>query len=321
MTFQTSVWAVDGNTTDGSFARQMLQSSTLGSQGVVGATDCQVQANSPNTSGIIITSGAVVIYGAETPYQGSYWGFNEGNDTTLSIAATGGSSRSDMIVARAEDPTWSGSPWGGSPAGQIIYPRVISNVAAGSTSPPAGYSCIPLARIDMPASTAVVAQSYIHDIRQVMNPQRLLQIYTVNGPTVAVSSTSSTSVQQFPPGAGWSVAVPSYATYAAIMWSVNELEWSGDTTVRANVWPIFGASVSSPVLTTPQSLVSFTPSNNEYRHTIGGGGTVAIPASMRGTTQTLQFAWQTAGDNGTMKFSEGASVSVLVEWQQLASAA
>jgi hypothetical protein len=320
VTFQTAVWAVDGNTESGNFARLMLQSSTAGAQGVVGHLDCIVNATGPATAGIIIQPGAVVIYGAEAPYQGSYYGYNVGTDTTLSIAATGGSARSDMIVARAEDPTWSGSPWGAPASGQIIWPRVISGVASGATTPPAGQSCIPLARIDMPASTATVQQSYIHDLRQVSQPQRILQAFAATGPAVAVASGSGSGVQAWPP-VSWSAQIPAYATNLVLMWSLNELRWQGDTTVRSYAWPVFGSSVSSPVLTTQQSLVSFTPTNNEYRHTIGGGGNVSIPVSLRGTTQTIQFAWQTAGNNGTMAWSEGASVTLLAEFQQLAALA
>ena len=89
MTFQSSVWAVDGNTVSGALARLQLQASTLGAQGVVGHLDCIVQATTPSpTAGIVITPGQVVILGQETTYQGSYYGWNIGNDTSLSIAAT-----------------------------------------------------------------------------------------------------------------------------------------------------------------------------------------------------------------------------------------
>jgi hypothetical protein len=324
VTFQTACYAVDGNEESGNFLRLMLNSATLGSQGVVGALDCAVQANTVPTAGINVTSGAVVVLGAEAAYQGSYYAYNTGTDSTLTIASTGGSPRSDMIVARAEDPTWSGSPWGNPASGQIIFPRVISGVASSATTPPSGQSCIPLARIDMPASTSVVQGSYIHDLRQVCNPQRIMQVMAITGPSVKVSSPGSAIIvpTQWPTGAIWSVQIPSFATTMVIAWSCNELEWNGDTNVRANLWPVIGSSVSAPVVTTPQSLVSYTSAAGPWRHTIGGGGTVAIPASIRGTTQTLQFVYEeTSPSSGTMSFGEGCSVTVTVEFQQLASAA
>jgi hypothetical protein len=316
------VWAVDGNAVDAAYARLMLQAATMGSQGVIGALDCQVQATTPSpTAGIVITPGMVVVAGAETPYQGSYHGWNVGNDTTLSIAATAGASRSDMVVVRAEDPTWSGTPWGNPASGQILFPRVISGVAAGLLVPPAGQSCIPLARIDMPASTSVVQQSYIHDLRQVAVPQTILLALTAAGPGTAVNSTNSNSATvAWPPGASWTVQIPWWATYMAIDWSVNECQYVSGT-VRCFIWPVIGTSVSAPTVTTPQAMASLTSTTGPGSHTFAGGGTVAIPASIRGTSQTLQFAQKTDGShNGQLSYGEYASTTVTVQFQQAASA-
>jgi hypothetical protein len=116
------------------------------------------------------------------------------------------------------------------------------------------------------------------------------------------------------------VTIPSFATQMVIAWSVNEIQWVSGF-CRANLWPIIGPSVGSPVVTTPQSLVSITAANGPWRHTIGGGGTVAIPASIRGTNQTIRFAQQTAGQTGVMQFDEGSSVSIIATFQQLATLA
>lgn len=318
MTFQTAVYAVDGNTESANFLRLMLQSATLGSQGVIGHLDCQVSANSPNTSGVYITSGAVAVLGVETSYQGSYYGYNVGNDTSLTIAATGGSSRSDMVVVRAEDPTWSGSGWTGPPSGQILFPRILSNVGAGATVPPGGYSCIPLARIDMPASTSVVAQSYIHDLRQVCNPQRIMQSFAVEGPGSSTNWTVSTTPAAWPPGATWSVSIPAFATTAVVSWIISDLSWISGT-ARGFVYPVFGPSVTSPNLAMTQTLVS-VPSSVGGRHTISGAATASIGPSLRGTTQTLQFAQITDGvQTGVMAANEATQTWILLEFQQLAA--
>jgi hypothetical protein len=321
MTFQTAVWAVNGNQVDAAYARLMLQAATLGAQGTVGHLDCQVNATTPSpTAGLVITPGQVTILGQEAAYQGSYYGFNIGNDTTLSIAATGGAIRSDMIVARAEDPTWSGSPWGNPASGQIIFPRVISGVAAGSVVPPAGQSCIPLARIDMPASTSVVQQSYIHDLRNVAVPQIQTVQFAVSGPGSPSNWNTAGAVTAWPPGATFTVGIPAFATQMVIAWSVNEIVWSSGW-ARANLWPIIGPSVGSPVVTTPQSLVSIPAAQGPFRHTIGGGGTVNIPPSIRNTVQTIRFAEQSAGQTGVMYADEGSSVTVIATFQQLATLA
>ena len=321
MTFQSAVWAVDGNTVNAALARLMLQAATMGSQGVVGALDCQVQATTPTpTAGIVITPGQVVVLGQETPYQGAYHGWNIGNDTTLSIAATTGAVRSDMIVARAEDPTWAGSPWGGPAAGQIVWPRVISGVSSTATVAPGGISAIPLARIDMPASTSTVQQSYIHDLRQVAIPQTATTQLYAAGPGSGNNWTTGGSTVAWPTGATWPVSIPSWATQMVVMWSLNQIQWVSGW-CRGTVRLVIGSSVTAPVVTTPASLVSIQAAAGPFRHTTGGGGVVAIPASIRGTTQTFQFAQANAGQPGVMQADEGSGTAVILTFQQQAAAA
>lgn len=320
MTFQTAAFAVDGNSESGNFLRLMLQSSTLGSQGIIGPLDLLVGPTTPTaTAGIVINSGACVVLGAETAFQGSYYGYNVGNDTSLTIAATGGTARSDMVVVRAEDPTWSGSPWGNPAAGQILFPRVISNVGAGATTVPGGFSAIPLARIDVPASTSVITGAMIHDLRQVCNPQRILGMLAASGPGTAANWTVGTAGVIWPATATWTVPIPSWATTMQFQWEMNDLLWQSGW-ARGFLNPFFGTSVSAPNLAMPQTLVSIPTASGQWRHTTGAGFTVSIPAGLRGTTQTLQFKQVTDGtQTGLLAADEGTTISVMYEFQQLAS--
>lgn len=320
MTFQSAVYAVDGNAESGNFLRLMLQSSTAGAQGIVGHLDMAVTATGPATAGIVIAGGACVVLGVETPYQGSYYGYNVGNDTSLTIAATGGSARSDMVVVRAEDPTWSGSPWGGPASGQILFPRVISGVSSSATAMPGGQSGIPLARIDMPPSVSVVQAAYIKDLRQVSQPQRVMQVIGAQDTTVR-NWTVGTAGVAWPPGANWQVPIPSWATIMQVNWQINDALWQSGW-ARGYVNPFFGTSVGSPNLVMPQSLVSIPAATGPYRHSIAGGFSIAIPAGLRGTTQTFQFKQVTDGtQTGILSVDEGSSYAVVYEFQQLAALA
>lgn len=318
MTFQTFVWAVDGNTMDAVPLRQMLQGSTLGSQGVVGHLDCQVNATGPATSGIIITPGQVVVLGQEIANQGSYYGVNIGNDTTLTIAATGGSPRSDLICVQAKDPTFGGSPWGNPASGQILFPVVISNVAGGTLTPPGGISAIPLARIDMPASTSVVQQSYIHDLRAVCNPQRQVATYAQAGPNTPANSSTSGSDVIWPPGSAWNINIPIWATLAVIYFSVNEVLYNGGgLKARGFMNVSIGSNILLPIAMTPNTLYATTDTG---RHCIAGAGNVAIPASIRNTTQQFAIAQSSDGTNfGTFQADEGSSSFMIVEFVQQAA--
>jgi hypothetical protein len=321
MTFQTPAFAVDGNAESGNFLRLMLQSSSQGAQGVIGALDLVVGPTTPTaTAGIVIQPGAMLILGVETPYQGTYYAYNVGTDTTLSIAATGGSARSDMIVARVEDPTWSGTPWGGPASGQIVFPRVISGVSSSATTMPGGQSGIPLARIDMPASTSTVQAAYIHDLRNVAQPQRLMQVIGAQDTTTR-NWTVGTAGVIWPPAATWSVFIPSWATILQVNWEINDALWVSGW-ARGYVNPFFGTLVSAPNLAMPQTLVSIPAATGPYRHSIAGGFNVAIPASLRGTTQTLQFKQVTDGtQTGILSVDEGSSYAIVYEFQQIAALA
>lgn len=320
MTFQTAAYAVDGNAESGNFLRLMLQSASLGAQGIIGATDLIVGPTTPTaTAGIVIQGGACIVFGAETPWQGSYFGYNIGTDTSLSIAATGGSPRSDMIVVRAEDPTWSGSPWGNPASGQILFPRVISGVSGGATVPPGGISAIPLARIDMPASTSVVTAGLIHDLRYVCNPQRILSMGAASGPGSPVNWTVGTSGVIWPAAFTFSIPIPVWATIMQFQWEMNDLLWNAGW-ARGFINPFFGTNVAAPNLTMPQVLVSIPSASGPYRHSVTGAFSIAIPAGLRGTTQTLNFKQVTDGtQTGTLAADEGSSCAIMYEFQQIAS--
>lgn len=320
MTFQSAAYAVDGNSESGNFLRLMLQSASNGSQGIVLPTDLLVTQTGVAGAGIIINGGACIVLGAETPFQGSYYGYNVGNDTSLTIAATGGSIRSDMVVIRAEDPTWSGSPWGNPASGQILFPRVISGVSGTATQAPGGISAIPLARIDIPVSTSAITNAMIKDLRFVANPQRIMQMGAANGPGSAQNWTVGTTGVIWPTTATFQVAIPAWATTMQFHWEFNDILWQSGF-ARGFVNPFFGTNVAAPNLSMPSVLVSIPSASGQWRHGITGAFSVAIPPGLRGTTQTLNFKQVTDGtQTGLLAADEGTNYSIMYEFQQIASA-
>lgn len=323
MTFQTAAYAVDGNSESGNFLRLMLQSATGGNQGVIGPLDLIVTQTGAPSAGIIINPGACVVLGAETPFQGSYYGYNVGNDTSLSIAATGGTIRSDMVVIQAKDPTWAGSPFGNPASGQILFPTVISGVSGSATQPPGGISAIPLCRIDIPISTSAITNAMIHDLRQVANPTRQMTMLAAGGPGSLANWTVGTTGVAWPAVFNFSVAIPTWATLMVMHWTINDALWTnvGTGWARGTLSPVFGASVTAPNLLMPGTLVSVPLATGPYRHSITGAFNAAIPPAIRGTTQTLQMKQVTDGtQTALMGVDEGASIAVSYEFQQLASA-
>jgi hypothetical protein len=306
MTFSNSVWMVDGNQITGVFARLMQQSTWGNNSGVMSSNDLYVAANSTPNSGIQIATGCCVINGSEVTYQGSYFGENIGTDTSITISPTGASPRSDMIVARAEDWTFSGSPWTKPGNSQVVFPRVISSVSSGATTPPGGNgSCIPLARIDIPASTSTITNAMITDLRYMVQPRSQPNLYMLDGNANGTGTVGNGTVgvyQTFPSSASFAVAVPSWAvalrvdaTWGNIMYSHKGTSGVGNASIA------FRVTLGSYVSSVSNFTTNFSGGDTiGGRHTInlasGNTYTFAIPAAMRGTTQTMTM--QAAGNTG-----------------------
>lgn len=326
MTFSSYTYAIDGGNQSGQLWRLALEGATSESLGgVIGPLDCLVTATSVPSLGVNVGDGKFIVNGQEIADQGTYYGFNQGSDTSLNgvISPTGGSPRSDMIVIRAEDPTFSGSPWSGSVTAQTIFPRVISGVSGTATQPPGGQSCIPLARIDLPAGVSSVLQGYITDLRAVANPKRARAVLTAQGGS-ATSWTVGTSPTAWPPTATWSVNVPVWATWVKMNWKISGALYlgGGNGTAGGSVGPVFGASVSAPNVSFPVTPVSFAFGSGSAEHltfAVDGGVDTSVPASVRGTTQTLQFAQVTDGTNtALLQAGPGAYIVCDIEFHQTA---
>ena len=323
MTWTQGLWAVDGNPLPGSLWRLQLQSAVRSAQGVVGAADCYVKQTGAASNQVRVSNGACVITGAEVAWQGSYFGYNVGDDL-IGIAATGGSARSDMIVAKVEDPTVAGGGWSHNPATEpLVYTRVISGVAGGSTTPPAGISAIPLARVDVPPSTSVITQAMIADLRYMLNARRDRQLYAVNltgGPYDLPNS--QTSLITWPTPASFSVPVPAWAVSARIIaqWLQVRSTWvAGSTTGPFGTIQFKLGTLVSQSMTIDSSTTS--SSANPYRDTAICADTLAIPLAMRGTSQTFVMQGRGAGPTGAGGASywrmDGSSGYVVdIEWQE-----
>ncbi len=224
MTWTQGLWAVDGNTLDASLWRQQLYASSLKRSGIMAPTDLKVTAFSTPGAGVNVAGGSCVIAGQELSggQQGSYFGFNNGVDT-VSVSATGGSIRSDLIIARVEDPTFSGTPWSWNPATQnLIYSRDISGVSGGTVLVPAGTTGIPLARIDIPVSTSAITNAMITDLRALANPARQTDLYVntpVSNDTMNAATDSKTVMRNWGP-AFPAVYIPTWAVTMRVVFMV-----------------------------------------------------------------------------------------------------
>ncbi|PRX91992.1 hypothetical protein [Allonocardiopsis opalescens] len=330
MAFQ-GVWAVDGSTIAGPLMRLMHGSATRSGEGVVDIGDLAVRELAVPGTSVRVGSGATTVLGREIQWQGSYYSYNTG-DIEVPITPTGsGSGRSDLIIARVEDPTFAGSPWTHNASDTLVYARVIEDVDPGETGIPAGetISAIPLARLDIPASTGTITQDMIVDLRQMMDPRSTQVVRIQRGMDPIDYAGDVTDAYENWPNNPWNLAgarvpIPAWATQAQIRatWAQTLLEATGGTggnnDARGQVRIRF-YNGSDELVTTPTAYnVNQTSPTNGYRTTISWADTVSIPSYLRGVDAALAMQVRgTSGFNGRLAFDQYAVGSVEITFNEV----
>ncbi|MFJ5294542.1 hypothetical protein [Streptomyces sp. NPDC088348] len=283
--------------------RMLVRDLARGAEGVTQGDDLKVTQRSTPGSGITVSDGSAVIKGRVNTFQGHYAEANIGAQN-VDIAATSASPRSDMVILRIEDPEYEGTL---NPAvDQVAYFQVISNVSSSATAIPDGRTGIPLARIDIPASTSTITDAYIKDLRAVANPRRdrNLNIASPSGISTELSGTSGTFAN-FTTAPGWSIAVPDWATTAKVTIIVAQIRYS-TAAFFGGIRATFGTSLTVQPVNLDDNQTGIR------RGTVALADNLTIPAAYRATTQTLRI--QAAGYNPNPgKVSVDASTTLIAD--------
>lgn len=308
MTLFQAPLLTDGATHSAQAFRMLIRDLARGAEGITEGDDLKVtQLGTPGGS-VQISDGSGVIRGRYSAFQGSYAVCNTGADTK-SISPTGGTGRSDMLIVRVEDPEYEGTL---NPATDpICYFQIISNVSSSATAIPDGRTGIPLARIDIPASTSTITNAMIVDIRQVANPRRDRRQF-VHSPTGASTniSNSNGTYAYFSTEAGWSIAIPDWASKAVISIDIAQLKYSVAQFIGA-LRATFGASL------TLQPVILDDNQTATRRVSTFVSDTLTIPDAYRGTTQLLRAqATGTTGNTGTTAVDASTTFRYDIEFQE-----
>lgn len=331
MTLAVKLWAVDGqNNLPANICRLMLRSATRNGRGIVEIGDLRVEELDVPGTAVVVRDGAFIVRGAEDLWQGSYWGYNIGDEQVALTATSSAGPRSDLLYLRIEDPGVANATWDHNPdSDPKAYLVVQEGVSANTKDIPTGKSGIPLALITRPASTGTVLQEHITDLRKMCDARREIEPLSVQGiwdgaqfPADTVGNT--TTFEDFPNGAEWDVEVPEWAAQADIVFSFNEIQnvgLGGDGTTQAGgggqLRVILG---SDEALATKQSWYHIAAAEPLWsRHTIGGGSRVDIPQAVRGTTITVhcQGKATNAGTQGELQADGGSGVTVMIIWREV----
>lgn len=316
MPWDSVPWFTEGGAEHSSeVARLMAYAAFGGAEGVVGAGDLQVKALTAPTAAVQVTTGACAIVNraAGSPYQ-AYAARLPTGDQVL-IAATGVSARSDLIVARIENPYSFGETWpdpSNPKVGPYVFTRVISGVPKTTTSVRQvrpNDSAITLARIDIPANTASITQGMIKNLREMVRPRRERVLYTAFPSTLSSLTYSDNKWHNWPgEPARWSIDVPLWATRVKIITTL-----AGFRLTRSDVFARM-QNVLGTVLG-QDTGIDDDQGTGTRRSTIVLADNFAVPAAMRGTAQNLFLqTYMTKSESGDVSVDSNTSIVADVEF-------
>ncbi|MFJ3283389.1 hypothetical protein [Streptomyces halstedii] len=286
--------------------RMMVRDLVSGAEGITQGTDLKVaQLGTPGTS-VQVSDGSGVVRGRVSAFQGTYSVCNIGA-ATVPIAATGASGRSDMVILRIEDPEYEGNR--NPETDQINFFQVISGVSSSATTIPDGRTGIPLARIDIPASTSTITNAMIKDIRQIANPRRDRQQLTFSpaGTSTSINNTNGVYTY-FSTVPGWNIAIPDWATTVCVRIDIAQIKYSV-AAFTGLLRATFGASL------TLQPVILDDNQTAIRRQVAVVADTLTIPAAYRGTTQLLRpQAAGTTGNVGTVAVDGSTTLIADIEF-------
>jgi hypothetical protein len=288
--------------------RMLVRDLARGAEGVTQGDDLKITQRATPGGGVSVADGSGVVRGRANTFQGSYSACNIGT-ADVTIGATGGTGRSDMVILRIEDPEYEGTL--NPVTDQIAYFQVISNVSAAATAIPDGRTGIPLARIDIPASTSTITNAMITDLRKVANPRRDRRLYTQSPTGDSSLIGSSTTYAYFSTASGWNIAIPDWATTVRVRVDVCPLRYS-TADFFGNLRATFGAS-----LTLQATGLDDNQGSGVRKIPAICADTLTVPSAYRGTTQLLRAqANGNTGNAGRINVTSSTTFIADVEFEE-----
>jgi hypothetical protein len=297
---------VNGATHSAQQFRLLMSDLARDAEGITRGTDLKVTQRSTPGAGVTVGSGSGVVKGRVNTFQGHYAACNTGA-FDVDIAATGGTGRSDMLILRVEDPEYEGVV---NPAtGNVGYFQIISNVSSSATAIPDGRTGIPLARIDIPASTSTITNAMIVDLRQIANPRRQRDQFVHSPASISTAiNNNNSSYSSFSTEAGWTIAVPAWASTAIITIDIAQIRYSVAQFIGL-LRATFGASLSLQTVTLDDNQTAIR------RATVFVSDKLTLPDAYRGTSQLLRpQAAGSSGNTGTVQVDASTTFRYDVEF-------
>ncbi|MFJ9416745.1 hypothetical protein ACIRPT_21485 [Streptomyces sp. NPDC101227] len=316
MAWDSVPWFTEGGAEHSSeVARLLAYAAFGGAEGVVGSADLQVKALSTPASAVQVRTGACAIINRAQGSAYQAYAARLPVADQVPIAATGVSARSDLIVARIENPYSYGETWPNPSepkVGPYVYTRVVSGVPKTTTSVRqvrSSDSAITLARIDIPANTTTITQAMIKDLRTMVSPRRDRRLYTAFPSSLSTLTYSDNKWHNWPgEPARWDIDVPEWATRLKIVTTIAGLRMT-KADVFASMQNVFGTTLGQ------NTVIDDDTGSQTRRQTVVIADNMAISSALRGTTQRLYLqTYMSKAETGDLSVDGSTSIVADVEF-------
>lgn len=318
-------WFVAGGKHSPEVARLVAYLAGGGSEGgVVDATACKVQELAVPGVAVQVMPGPIVVPNRQpgSTYE-SYAARNPVAEVVPMTAVGSGGERTDLIIARIEDPEMPGIADDPDGDGPYVFSRVIEGVPATTrrVQEIAGHendSAVTLARVTRPASTGTVQNAHITDLRELAQPRSKHEV-RIDNPVADDLLNETLAVGEHWPSSPWTVNVPPWATRVRIIATWAQVQAPVGAT-QGWLWAILGDGSATPA---PTQKVRWDNTNaaGTRRETYVCADDIAVPAELRGKTVDLRLrAYKSGGnDAGRLILDTGSAVSCTLDFLETAS--
>lgn len=273
--------------------RVMLAAATSGAEGIMTPGDMKVNPLPVPGTSVVVAPGNALIRNSYSGGAGQTYATRAPEQTELPIVATGSAGgRTDLIVARIDDPTYGGGPFDPLTFEAAKF-EVIRGVPANTKTTKGlglNYPAIALARVTLPASTGTVTAGMITDLREVALPRKERHLYVyplVQGDGIH-RIVNKRDIGDWWPNpdtvTGWRIDVPEWAQRVRIIGQAGGvLIRRGSANAWGRVWARIGSIYDERGVNTQETSWDLdSGSAGNVRESWITGADRSVPANIRG---------------------------------------
>lgn len=312
---QLPAYAVDGGMVPAAMARRATHALSSGANGVVGIHDLKVNALPTPGAGVQISRGsALAAMRTSGAHEMETYVISQDSTFNLDVPPTGGSARTDFIIARVMDWHFTGEEPPADPTTALYWEFARVGTLNGIS-----YPFVPLARIAIPANRASIMGAMITDIREVAIPRRERHVFTYDLSLGEEDQLGDPNGEAWPDiGQHW-FHIPEWAVRANVVITFAQVRVpAGSTRVGHMNARIRTDNMDADVYTRTTKYEAGNPPNS-MRQTYVAAGPINIPAQMRGRDAYVYTRgnWQ-SGSGSYLSLDSGSAVVIDIEFMEVA---